>query len=82
MNAFQPSKEEYASSNTWKTKRRNFVSNFLQKHFPSRVILELVPYTGKTFEYDKKRSLGTSVLLVFAKKHINQCNHITFDKIY
>lgn len=66
-----------------KDKKKKFgIKFFAEASSIKGYIFELVPYTGKTFEYDKKRGLGTSVLLGFAKKHINENIHITFDNFY
>ena len=45
-------------------------------------VYEFIPYSGKNFNYDKKKGIGESILIEMCKKLIGNYHHITFDNYY
>lgn len=63
-------------------KKKCGVKFFSKSSSFSGYVYELIPYTGKNFEYDKDKGLGPSVLINFAKVHAFNDTHFTFDNYY
>ena len=66
-----------------KDKRNKFGIKFFTKASSLKhYVYELLPYTGKTFEYNKSIGIGAHVLEYFIKPHKNKNTHFTFDNYY
>ncbi len=65
-----------------KKKRKWGIKFFALTDSLSSYVYKLLPYTGKSFVYDKKLGIGPSVANQFCSLQLHQGVHLTFDSFF